>query len=203
MNKLQHKFPFIRRVLATRGKKNKYNNGSARDVVVKCPCCEKERVTTDWAIKLRQRVGKSPAGWCRTCAMTLSHHPRWTKILPLLWKKHGNWTNLIIRRYSSISRRAENRDVKFNLSVLDLSEIPAKCPIFSWVRFEVPSEKASHYRGHKNLAPSLDRINSDKGYTKGNVRWVCSRANALRSNATYQELKALLLDSAQLSEKNK
>jgi hypothetical protein len=44
-------------------------------------------------------------------------------------------------------------------------------------------------------SPSLDRIDSSKGYVKGNVRVISHRANLLKNNATVEELKLLLVDA--------
>lgn len=38
----------------------------------------------------------------------------------------------------------------------------------------------------------LDRIDSNKGYIKGNVQWLSGKANRIKTNATNEELKLLL-----------
>lgn len=38
------------------------------------------------------------------------------------------------------------------------------------------------------LAPSLDKIDPEKGYTKGNIQWLTQRVNLLKSNMTNEEL---------------
>lgn len=43
-------------------------------------------------------------------------------------------------------------------------------------------------------SPSLDRIDSSKGYVKGNVRVISARANMLKNNATVEELTLVLKD---------
>src|SRR5579859_3540277 len=100
------KHPYVIKILTSRGKKNKYNRSSATDVIARCPCCTKERVTTNWALGLHNRACKSPSGWCKTCSMTLYHHPDWIEILPKLWQKHGVWTNRIIGRFNSTIHRS-------------------------------------------------------------------------------------------------
>lgn len=37
-------------------------------------------------------------------------------------------------------------------------------------------------------APSLDKIDPEKGYIKGNVQWLSQRVNLLKSNMTNEEL---------------
>lgn len=57
-------------------------------------------------------------------------------------------------------------------------QIPELCPVF-----KTPM-----------VSPSLDRIDSSKGYVKGNVRVISKRANQLKSNATVEEMEMVLAD---------
>ena len=69
---------------------------------------------------------------------------------------------------------------------------PAFCPILGIpINYEVYGLECS---------ASLDRIDSGLGYVDGNVRWVSTRANRLKSNATLNELFLLGVDSMCLSE---
>lgn len=69
----------------------------------------------------------------------------------------------------------------FDITVADL-EIPTVCPVLG-----IPITIASGL-GSKPGAPSLDRIDNTKGYIKGNVRVISSRANRLKADATLDEL---------------
>lgn len=57
------------------------------------------------------------------------------------------------------------------------------CPIFKTV-FTMGDETIG-------TNASLDRIDSSKGYVRGNVIVICKRANSLKSDATLQELEAI------------
>lgn len=73
--------------------------------------------------------------------------------------------------------RARDRGLDLNIEVEDII-IPEICPILK-TKFEYNTP----------YAPSLDRINPEKGYIKGNV-WVISRkANVMKNNAILAELK--------------
>jgi hypothetical protein len=54
-------------------------------------------------------------------------------------------------------------------------------------------------RDQENQSPSVDRINSSKGYVKGNVRIISRRANSLRKDGTLTEFKALVRDQEQIN----
>jgi hypothetical protein len=47
-------------------------------------------------------------------------------------------------------------------------------------------------RGFVNDSPSIDRLDSSLGYVKGNVKIICWRANRVKSDATVEELRAIL-----------
>lgn len=84
----------------------------------------------------------------------------------------------------SARRRARLNGWGFDLELSDIV-IPYVCPIFG-----LPLQKGDKKR-HAS-SPSLDRIDSSKGYVKGNI-WVISwRANELKFDATLEELETLL-----------
>ena len=71
-------------------------------------------------------------------------------------------------------RRAKLKEIEFNLSLEDIV-IPTLCPIFK-VKLE-----GRH-------APSIDRIDSNKGYTKDNIQIISSLANRMKWDASHEEL---------------
>ena len=77
--------------------------------------------------------------------------------------------------WSRAKYRAKQKDLDFNITKEDIV-IPDTCPLLG-----TPME-----------SPSLDRIDSSKGYTKGNVWVISNRANTLKNDATLTELKTLV-----------
>jgi hypothetical protein len=76
--------------------------------------------------------------------------------------------------------RAKAKGLKVDITVEDI-DIPKMCPIFDQL-MEVGAGK---------LSPSLDRIDSTKGYIKGNVWVISHRANQIKNDSTLDELKQL------------
>ncbi len=81
--------------------------------------------------------------------------------------------------------RAKKKGWDFNLEITDF-EIPEKCPILG-----LPLE-LTWGEGTKDNKPSLDRIDSNLGYIKGNVQVISWRANNLKSDGTLSEFIALV-----------
>lgn len=94
-------------------------------------------------------------------------------------KKHRerkqNSPELYLWKYAKA--RAKYDNMEFDLEISDII-IPEVCPYF----------KTPFIMGDKQLAASLDRIDSSRGYTKDNVRVISYKANRMKSNATEQEL---------------
>lgn len=94
-------------------------------------------------------------------------------------KKHRerkeNSPELYLWKYAKA--RAKNDSMEFDLELTDIV-IPEVCPYM----------KTPFIMGDKQLAASLDRIDSSKGYTKDNIRVISFRANRMKNNATEQEL---------------
>lgn len=80
-------------------------------------------------------------------------------------------------------QRANEKGLDFNLTENDII-IPEYCPIL---------EIKLKYNEGKGIqtfnSPSIDRINSSKGYIKGNVKVISLRANMMKNDASEEELK--------------
>ena len=84
--------------------------------------------------------------------------------------------------YSKAKSGATRRGIPFELELSDIN-IPERCPVFGWI-FEM--------NGDKDKAPSVDRIDSSRGYTKDNIQIISWRANDLKSDGTLEELEKLV-----------
>jgi len=93
----------------------------------------------------------------------------------------------IIRSLASAKKNAKKRGIFFDIDLEYLRSIaPDKCPVFgttfNWTNWGENEGKA------KPNTPSIDRIDSSKGYIKGNVQWVSYLANSMKTNATAEQL---------------
>ncbi len=79
-------------------------------------------------------------------------------------------------------RRAAKRGLEYMIGRDDL-KYDGFCPVFGW-RFQI---------GPRGPAmPTLDRIDSSRGYVPGNVMIISWRANLLKSNASLSEMENVL-----------
>jgi hypothetical protein len=82
--------------------------------------------------------------------------------------------------------RAAIKGVPFSITPDDI-EIPEICPVFG-----ITMELGLGVRGRALKSPSVDRIIPSLGYVKGNIAVISYRANSIKSDATLEELKALV-----------
>ncbi len=85
--------------------------------------------------------------------------------------------------FQQVKNRAASRGIKFSISLSDI-QIPEFCPVLG-IKLKTG---VTHSRPD---SPSLDRIDSSKGYIKGNVIVVSHRANTIKNNSTIEELEAV------------
>lgn len=93
------------------------------------------------------------------------------------WKESHAQSHL----WSLAKYRAKRVGLEFNLEKEDI-KIPEFCP---YLNIKLTSHKL---KGHLESHMSVDRIDSSKGYIKGNVEIVSYRANAMKQNATKEQL---------------
>ena len=98
--------------------------------------------------------------------------------------RHLNKESLIKQLLRSAKQRAQDKNLEFNIDISDIT-LPDICPLL-----EIPLD--SHYGSAQDNSYSIDRIDSTKGYIKGNVWVISKRANTLKNNATIEELSLLV-----------
>lgn len=84
----------------------------------------------------------------------------------------------------NMRNRAKKKKMRMKVTINDLDELwkkqDGKCPYTGW------DLKKTKVRAYDQA--SLDRINSDKGYIKGNVVWVSYMAQNAKNSHTEKEL---------------
>lgn len=149
---------------------------------------------------------------CKKCAS--QYHRQWyengglekTRQSKKLWYKNGgkekqqsytkaNPVKTITASLVSGARsRAKSKNLPFDIDldyirsmVGENAELALNCPIF-----DIPLDW-SRIRNNGNRAmsnsPSLDRIDPERGYVKGNVWIISYRANVIKNDASHEELK--------------
>lgn len=83
--------------------------------------------------------------------------------------------------------RAVKSGLEFNIEISDII-IPEVCPIFNILLDKENARKLDKKVRYSPNLPSIDRIDSSKGYIKGNVEIISWRANKIKNDATYEEL---------------
>ncbi len=108
--------------------------------------------------------------------------------MSLIWSgqaqiTHGQSGTQIYRMYHRAKERAMKKGIEFNLRLTDI-KIPPCCPVFK--------TPFTHGNRDRATSPSLDRLDSSKGYTPDNI-WVISfRANTIKNDASLADLKSLV-----------
>lgn len=82
-----------------------------------------------------------------------------------------------------IRNRAAEKGVDFDLEPEDFV-IPERCPISDIPLFFSDNKRTDN-------TPSVDRIDNDKGYIKGNIAIISWRANKLKSDSSQEEIARL------------
>lgn len=86
----------------------------------------------------------------------------------------------IARMLYAAHRSAISKGLPFSLTAEDLV-IPERCPVLG-IKILLLSG-----RGRLDCAPSLDRVDPSKGYTRTNTRIISERANRIKNNGTAEE----------------
>ena len=106
--------------------------------------------------------------------MAASDHRYYKKI-------RNDITRWPIKLLSNIRRRCKVANIPCSLTVDDIV-IPATCPVLGIPIYIGTGRPCDN-------SPSIDRVNPDGGYTKGNIIVVSQKANRIKSDATVYQLQ--------------
>lgn len=117
--------------------------------------------------------------WCKECTNTKAAQLRKRKGAT---EKHRNYLKsnpLKVLLYAA-KTRAKKSGLEFDIEESDIS-VPDTCPILN-----IPLIKGTGKVTENS--PSIDRIDSSKGYVKGNIHVISFKANTMKSNASVEDL---------------
>jgi len=103
---------------------------------------------------------------------------KWSKEKYNEWRKEYRATKAPKYLIECAKANAKKRGLEFDLTEDDIN-IPDLCPVLG-----VPFKSRTRY------SASLDRIDNNKGYIKGNIQIISWRANQMKSDASPEELRA-------------
>ena len=139
-----------------------------------CNSCEQSLNLSKFSLIEKWNINSDTKNTCKKCSIKI----RQTEKLNRDWKVDA--ARLL---YKNIKSRCKRMGREFSIDIKDII-IPEKCPVFG---FELKREDRETWM----CAPSVDRIDSSKGYIKGNVTVVSRRANIIKRDATIEELEQL------------
>ena len=153
------------------GMKNREENPNRYKI---CKECNQSLNLNKFSLIEKWNVNSDTKNTCKKCSIKI----RQTEKLNRDWKVDA--ARLL---YKNIKSRCKGIGREFSIELEDIT-IPEKCPVFG---FDLKREDRQTWM----CAPSVDRIDSSKGYIKGNVTVVSRRANILKRDATLEELEQL------------
>lgn len=98
-----------------------------------------------------------------------------------MFRKHGKSKTPEYVMFYDARKRAARFSLPFDITPEDI-QIPLECPVLG-----IPLRT-----GGRDNAPSLDRIKPKEGYVRGNIEVISFRANRLKSDASTEEMRAVL-----------
>jgi hypothetical protein len=160
-----------------------------------CFCCKQTKIASDFS-KNASLIGGLHT-WCKECCTNkhkVSEYAKKSNIVrkekiksdPIYRENINNQKRKSrIKRIASVllqecKRRAIKKNLEFNISIEDII-IPEICPIL--LQPIIQGTKDNY-----KFSPSIDRIDNNKGYIKGNIQVISMKANTIKNSATIEEL---------------
>lgn len=151
---------------------------------LKCTKCNQELPVSEFG---RKKSNVARGGYqyhCKSCRnkdQQEMYRKDISKSAEILKRSREN--NKIVHWFNGKRQNARKDGIDFDIDLEDVP-IPEKCPLIG-IKLEFGKGKPWAH------SPTIDRIDPEKGYIKGNVWVVSHKANTMKSNATLDEVELL------------
>ena len=144
-----------------------------------CSLCKEIKALSEFTKNKRSRDGYRYQ--CRSCNQTYQQDKEKRAVASAKYykKKKLYHPELFLWKQAKHRAQYDYGGMEFSISVEDII-IPERCPYL-----DIPLVSLD-----KDFSPSLDRIDSTKGYTKDNIQVISRLANIMKNNATKEQLIA-------------
>lgn len=150
----------------------------------KCRKCGKTYpLTKNYFYERKLNKGKNPNNtyFLRKCIICYKRERKYYNFREKTLNRKLYSNNLEFQMWKRAKYRAINKNLEFNIEIEDI-KIPKYCPILN-------IEIKQCFGAAGDSSPSLDRINVNKGYIKGNIQVISRMANIMKAHATFELLK--------------
>lgn len=148
------------------------------DIIYKiCTKCKQEKLYSEFTKHPKTKDGLRYQ--CKSCNYEYGKDPtirkKWSE--KYYRKKKQEQPELFLFKQAKHRAKFDYNNLEFTIEISDIV-IPEYCP---YLNVKLDSSI-------KDYSPSLDRIDSSKGYTKENIQVISYKANRMKSNASKEEL---------------
>lgn len=163
-----------------------------------CTMCGKEKSLDEFHRSKTGKYGRRAA--CAACCNIKYNTPeklerknkaRKERRKNPIYRKIENEKNLAYRRKDPLGHllvvakaRALKKGIEFSITSEDIA-LPEVCPLLG-----ITLKKGIDFQQPNSY--SIDRIDNSKGYIPGNVWIISARANLIKNDASYEELKRIV-----------
>lgn len=147
-----------------------------------CKGCGKDKDLSEFSTRIcKNKVNLQVRERCKACS--LDSIGKLEGYSDPVKRKQNRCDNRVGILLEQARQRAKKRGLDFNITQEDIP-IPLFCPLLG-----IPIIVS--IANNRQFSPSVDRIDNSKGYVKGNVWVVSYKANSIKRDASYEELRLI------------
>jgi hypothetical protein len=163
-------------------------------IETKCDWCKNPYTKLRCEYRRSRKLGRP-----QFCSMKCSTEHRddklgkegWKKIHSYLIKENSVFLQMLRTAKNKCQQRHKDIDIDVDYLEKLWSNQKGICP-YTGIQMTLPESGKEYSKQYSLEKASLDRIDSSKGYVKGNVEFVCLAMNYAKNNRSQEEMKLFI-----------